>query len=90
MSNDFLQHSFEEVAGRYLLVIRVLEGECLIERKQMLRAVGSGERLRDRLYTGVATVMPQARQRLRIPVAGKDCANDALEKLKDGNPVEAG
>jgi hypothetical protein len=45
MDNELLQHSFySDVAGRYLLVIRVVKGECLIERKQMLRAVASGER----------------------------------------------
>ena len=78
MDSEFLQHSFDsDVTGRCLLVIRVVKGECLIERKQMLRAVASGERLRDRLDTGVATVVAQARQRLRIALAGKDRANDA-------------
>src|SRR5258708_825018 len=42
----------------------------------MLGAVASGERLRDRLGAGVATVMAQARQRLRIALAGKDRAYD--------------
>lgn len=76
MDSEFLQHSFDSgIAGRCLLVIRVVKGECLIECKQMLRA--SGERLRDRLDTGVATVVAQARQRLRIALTGKDRANDA-------------
>src|SRR5260370_33462871 len=60
-----------------LLVIGVVKGECLIEGKQMLGAVAPGERLRDRLGTGVATVMAQARQRLGVAFAGKDRANDA-------------
>ena len=44
--------------------------------KQMLGAVAPGERLRDRLGTGVATVVAQARQRLGIALAGKDRAYD--------------
>lgn len=43
----------------------------------MLRAVASGECLRDRLDVGMATAMAQARQRLSSAVAGKDRANDA-------------
>src|SRR5258705_854481 len=78
MDAEFLQHSFDpDVAGRCLLVIGVVKGECLIEGKQMLGAVAPGERLRDRLGTGVATVMAQARQRLGVAFAGKDRANDA-------------
>lgn len=58
MDSEFLQHSFDSgIAGRCLLVVRVVKGECLFERKQMLGAVASGERLRDRLGAGVATVM---------------------------------
>ena len=38
--------------------------QCLLERKQMLGAVAAGERLCDRLGTGVATVMAQGCQRL--------------------------
>ena len=78
MDAQFLQHGFDpHVAGRCLLVVGVVEGECLLERKQMLGAVAAGERLRDRLGTGVATVMAQARQRLRVALAGKDRADDA-------------
>ena len=33
------------VAGDRLLAVSVVEGECLLERKQMLGAVGAGERL---------------------------------------------
>ena len=52
MDAEFLQHSFDpDVAGRCLLVIGVVKGECLIEGKQMLGAVAPGERLRDRLGT---------------------------------------
>ena len=64
------------VAGRCLLVIGVVKRKCLLERKQMLGAVASGERLRDRLGAGVAAVMAQARQRLRIALAGNDRAYD--------------
>ena len=55
---EFLQHSFDpDIAGRCLLAIGVVKGECLIERKQMLGTVATGERLRDRLGAGVAAVM---------------------------------
>ena len=70
MDAEFLQHSFDpDVAGRCLLVIGVVKGECLIEGKQMLGAVAPGERLRDRLGAGVAAVMAQARQRFRFELA---------------------
>ena len=78
LDDEFLQHSFDpNVAGRCLLVIGVVKGECLIERKQMLGAIVASECLCDHLSAGVATVMAQARQRLRIAFAGKDRANDA-------------
>ena len=58
MDAQFLQHGFDpHVAGRCLLVVSVVKGECLLERKQMLGAIAPGEGLRDRLSTGVATVM---------------------------------
>src|SRR5260370_34517245 len=77
MDAEFLQYGFDPgVAGRCLLVVGVVKRKCLLERKQMLGAVASGERLRDRLGAGVATVMAQARQRLRIALAGKDRAYD--------------
>src|SRR5262249_22343272 len=77
MVAQFLQHGFDPgVAGRCLLVVGVVKRKCLLERKQMLGAIASGERLRDRLGAGVATVMAQARQRLRIALAGKDRAYD--------------
>src|SRR6185437_8663104 len=65
------------VAGRGLLVVSVVEGERLFERKQMLRPVVAGECLCDRLRTGVTTVMAQARQRLRVALSGKDRAYNA-------------
>src|SRR5467141_319940 len=78
MDDEFFQHAFDPyVAGRCLLVVSVVQGECLLERKKMLGAVAPGEGLRDRLSTGVATVMAQARQRLGVALAGKDRANDA-------------
>lgn len=58
-------------------MVSVVERECLLERKKVLGAVAPGKRLRDRLSTGVATVMAQARQRLRVALSGKDRANDA-------------
>ena len=74
---EFLQHRFDPgVAGRCLLAVSVVEGECLLERKQMLGAVATGERLLDRLGTGVATVIAQARQHLGVSLAGEDCADD--------------
>src|ERR1700680_610922 len=77
MDAQFLQHGFDSgVAGRCLLVVCVVKRKCLLKRKKMLGAVASGERLRDRLGAGVATVMAQARQRLRIALAGKDRAYD--------------
>src|SRR3954465_1855621 len=77
MDPQFLQHCFDPgVAGRCLLVGGVVKRNCLLKRKQMLGAVASGERLRDRLGAGVATVMAQARQGLRIALAGKDRAYD--------------
>lgn len=58
-------------------MVGVLKRKCLLERKQTLGAIASGERLHDRLRTSVATVMAQARQRLRIVLAGKDRADEA-------------
>ena len=44
MDAQFLQHSFDpDVAGRCLLVVGVIKRKCLLERKQMLGAVASGE-----------------------------------------------
>jgi hypothetical protein len=78
MDAQFLQHGFDpHVAGQSLFVVDIIEGEGLFKRKQMLRPVVAGEGLRDRVRTGVITVMAQARQRLRIALAGKDRANDA-------------
>jgi len=77
MDAQFLQHGFDSgVASRCLLVVGVVKRKCLLERKQMLGAVASGECLRDRLGAGVAAVMALARQRLRIALAGKDRAYD--------------
>ena len=77
MDAQLLQHGFDPyVAGRRLLVVSVVKSECLLERKQMLGAIAPGEGLRDRLSTGVATVVAQARQRLRVALAGKDRAYD--------------
>src|SRR5580700_8109337 len=74
---QFLQHGFDSgVTGRCLLVVGVVKRKRLLERKQMFGAVASGERLRDRLGARVATVMAQARQRLRVALAGKDRAYD--------------
>jgi hypothetical protein len=40
MEAQFLQYGFDpSVAGRYLLVVSVVKGECLLERKQMLGAI---------------------------------------------------
>ena len=70
---EFLQHGFDpDVAGRCLLVVNVIEGEGLLERKQVLGAVGTGERLLDRLSAGVATVIAQAGQHLGVTLAGED------------------
>ena len=75
---QFLQYGFDPgVAGRCLLVVGVVKRKCLLERKQMLGAIASGERLRDRLRTGVATVMAQARQHVGVALAGEDGADDA-------------
>ncbi len=75
ISGQFLQHGFDPgVAGKCFLLVGVVKRKCLLERKQMLGAIVSGERLRDRLGAGVATVMAQARQRLRIALASKDRA----------------
>ena len=45
-------------------MVSVEEGECLLERKQVLGAVAAGERLLDRLSTGVAPVIAQVRKRV--------------------------
>src|ERR1700693_5764582 len=42
----------------------------------MLGAVAPGECFRDRLSTGVATVMARTRQHLRVALAGKDRADN--------------
>ncbi len=57
-------------------MVRIVEGKCLFERKQVLGAVVTGERLLDRLGTGVAPVIAQARQHLGVMLAGEDCADD--------------
>ena len=66
-----------DVASKCLLVVSFIEGECLLERKQMLGAVVAGERLRDCIRTGAATVMAQARQHVRVALAREDGADDA-------------
>ena len=74
---EFLQHGFDpHVASRHLLVVNVVEGECLFERKKMLGPVAAGERLRNCLGAGVAAVMAQARQHLGVTLAGKNRADD--------------
>ena len=76
---EFLQDGFDpHVASRHLLVVSVVEGECLLERKQVLGAVATGERLLDRLSTGVAPVIAQVRQRFGVMLAGEDSADDPL------------
>ena len=71
MDAQFLQYGFNSgVAGKCLLLVSVVKRKCLLERKQMLGAIASGERLRDRLRTGVATVMAQARQHVGVALAG--------------------
>ena len=78
MDAQFLQHGFDpHVAGGCLLAVGGVEGERLLERKQMLGAVAARERLCDRLGTGVATVMAQGCQRFRVALAGQDRADDA-------------
>ena len=45
---EFLQHGFDpDVASRCLLVVNIVEGECLFEREQMFSPVAAGERLRN-------------------------------------------
>ena len=74
---EFLQDGFDpHVAGRNLLVVSIVEGKRLFERKQVLSAVVSGERLLDCFGVGVAAVIPQARQHFGIMFAGEDCADD--------------
>ena len=57
-------------------MVSVEEGECLIERKQVLGAVAAGERLLDRLSTGVAPVIAQVCQRFGVVLTGEDSADD--------------
>ena len=45
-------------------MVNIVEGECLLKRKQVLGAVGTGERLLDCVSAGVATVIAQAGQHL--------------------------
>ena len=49
----------------------LVEGERLLERKQMLGPVVTGECLRDRLGTGVAPGIAQACQHLGVTLAGE-------------------
>jgi hypothetical protein len=42
----------------------------------VLGAVAAGERLFDRLSTGMAIVMAQARQDFGVSFTGEDCADD--------------
>ena len=55
-------------------MVSVVEGECLLQSKQVLGAVATGERLLDRLRTGVASVITQLRQHLGVMFAGEDRA----------------
>lgn len=57
-------------------MVSVEEGECLLERKQVLGAVAAGERLLDRLSTGVAPVIALVRQRFWVALTGEDSADD--------------
>ena len=57
-------------------MVGVVEGKCLLQRKQVLGAIATGERLLDRLSTGVAPVIAQARQHLGVTFASEDCADD--------------
>ena len=69
---EFLQYGFDPgVASRCLLMVGVVEGECLLECKQVLGAVATGERLLDRLSTGVTPVIAQARQHFGITLSGE-------------------
>jgi hypothetical protein len=57
-------------------MVSVVEGECLLECEQVLGAVATGERLLDRLSTGVTPVIAQQRQHFGVTLAGEDCTND--------------
>src|ERR1700739_4637858 len=74
---ELFQHGLDpSVAGKCLLLVRVVEGECLFEGEQVLSAVVTGERFLDHLDTGVATPIPHARQHCRIALASKDRSDD--------------
>ena len=57
-------------------MVGVVESERLFQRKQVLGAVATGERLLDCLSTGVTAVIAQARQHIGVTFAGEDCADD--------------
>jgi len=72
-----LQHGFDPgVAGRRLFLVSVVQSECLLQREQVLGAVGTGERLLDRLNTRVAAVIALTRQHLGATLAAEYCADD--------------
>ena len=57
-------------------MVSIIKGKRLFQRKQVLGAVVSSERLLDGFDAGVAAVIAQARQRLGIMLAREDCTDD--------------
>ena len=57
-------------------MVGIVESKRLLQRKQVLGAVATSERLLDRLNAGVATIMAQARQHLGVTFAGEDGADN--------------
>ncbi|MGY3499606.1 hypothetical protein ACVW0W_001379 [Bradyrhizobium sp. USDA 4469] len=84
MDAQFLQHGHDpSLAGKCLLLVRVVESEGLFEGEQMLNAVATGERFLNRLDTRVAT-----RSRMRASTAGlRSPARIALIIRKPIEPV---
>ena len=73
-----LQHRFDPlVAGRRLVLVDIVQFQCLLQREDVLGAVVAGQRLLDCLSTGVAALVAQARQHVGVTLAGDDCADDA-------------
>ena len=72
MDDEFFQHAFDPyVAGRCLLVVSVVQGECLLERKKMLKEVetkraagGALTRIYEHTKTGEVFIIPDPQLRL--------------------------
>jgi hypothetical protein len=80
MNAEFFENSFDtDIANDDLLLVRIIESECLLKRKQVLRAIVTGKRLLDRHDTGMATSVAHKYGGLEVSDAKR------LKALEDEN-----